>query len=249
MARARKVHTVRKLVSGYLERIHSDVFSEFPDELTELVSGEHGVYALYKGNRLYYVGLARNLRRRIRNHLKNRHEGKWDRFSLYLVRQVDHIRELESLHLRIASPVGNVTGGRLQQADDLSSVLKSEIRTAQERVLTELMRPDRKARRKLRTIRKRIGTHISGEKGLPELKPFIKGRMTLRGKSRGKTYRAHVRKSGRINFAGKLYDSPSSAAKAALGYPVNGWRFWRCQETVGHWVGLYTFREKSARKR
>jgi hypothetical protein len=46
----------RKLVSGYLERIHSKAFSKSPDELTELVSGEHGVYALYEGNLLYDVG-------------------------------------------------------------------------------------------------------------------------------------------------------------------------------------------------
>ena len=238
-----------KLVSGFLERIHSDVFSEFPDELTELVAGEHGVYALYKGNILYYVGLARNLRGRIKNHMKNRHEGKWDRFSLYLVRRVDHIKELESLLLRIANPVGNATGGRLTQADDLSSVLKSEIRKAQECVLTELMRPCGEARHKRPGKAQRVRHTASPKRGEGELKPFIRKGMTIRAKSKGRMFRAYVRAgSGRINFAGKLYDSPSAAGKAALGYPVNGWLFWRYKDRVGHWVGLYNLRRKSSRK-
>jgi type I restriction-modification system DNA methylase subunit len=33
----------------------------------------HGVYALYRGNRLYYVGLASNLRSRLNTHLRDRH--------------------------------------------------------------------------------------------------------------------------------------------------------------------------------
>ena len=47
----------RELVLGYLERISSRAFSDFPDELTDLAGNQHGVYALYKGDRLYYVGL------------------------------------------------------------------------------------------------------------------------------------------------------------------------------------------------
>ncbi len=30
-----------------------------------------------------------------------------------------------------------------------------------------------------------------------------------------------------VEFEGVRYPSPSAAGKAAAGYPVNGWRFWR----------------------
>ena len=47
---ARKKRTVQgpqQLVLGYLERISSKVFSDFPKQLTGLVGRKHGVYALY----------------------------------------------------------------------------------------------------------------------------------------------------------------------------------------------------------
>ena len=34
-----------------------------------------------------------------------------------------------------------------------------------------------------------------------------------------------------VEFDGARYPSPSAAGKAAAGYPVNGWRFWRIAET------------------
>lgn len=59
MAKKRvKKRKAGRLVQGYLERTSSKVFSAFPKQITDLISGQHGVYALYKKNRLYYVGLA-----------------------------------------------------------------------------------------------------------------------------------------------------------------------------------------------
>lgn len=74
----RKSKPTRKaqpLVLGYLERVSSELFSDFPRQLTDLVGRKHGVYALYKGDRLYYVGLGTNLRNRIKHHLRDRHAG------------------------------------------------------------------------------------------------------------------------------------------------------------------------------
>ena len=101
-----KKRSSHALVLGFLERISSRAFEEFPRQITELIGKQHGIYALYKGDHLYYVGLATDLRKRIKHHRQDRHAGKWDRFSLYLVHKVDHIKELESLLLRIADPKG-----------------------------------------------------------------------------------------------------------------------------------------------
>ncbi len=72
------------LVLGHLERISSAAFDKYNQVITELVGGKNGIYALYRNNQLYYVGLATNLRQRINQHLKDRHAGKWNYFSLYL---------------------------------------------------------------------------------------------------------------------------------------------------------------------
>ena len=43
--------------------------------------GYAGIYALYNGSKLYYVGLTKNLFGRIRWHLKDRHAKRWDNLS------------------------------------------------------------------------------------------------------------------------------------------------------------------------
>jgi hypothetical protein len=65
------------------------------------VRRRQGVYALYRRKKTYYVGLASNLRSRLVHHLKDRHGDSWDRFSGYFTIGDTHLKELESLNLRI----------------------------------------------------------------------------------------------------------------------------------------------------
>ena len=44
--------------------------------------GYAGIYALYHGSKLYYVGLTKNLFGRVRWHLRDRHARKWDSFVI-----------------------------------------------------------------------------------------------------------------------------------------------------------------------
>lgn len=46
---------------------------------------------------------------------------------------------------------------------------------------------------------------------------------------KGKEYQAEVR-GGQIALDGKKYKSPSGAAMAITGSPVNGWRFWQVKK-------------------
>jgi predicted CopG family antitoxin len=47
------------------------------------------------------------------------------------------------------------------------------------------------------------------------------------------SYKGQVRtgrvENGALSFNGQRYDSPSAAAVAVTGSPVNGWRFWECR--------------------
>lgn len=116
MARRKKKDTI---VHQYLERISGCVLDDYPGVIRRMFHGRSGVYALYKGDRLYYVGLANNLINRVKHHLKDRHRRKWDRFSVYITTGYEHIKPLESLVLRVTSPPGNHVSGRLVGAQNL----------------------------------------------------------------------------------------------------------------------------------
>lgn len=184
-------HIPRKLVVGYLERISSSAFSDFPRQLTTLIGDQHGVYALYKGDRLYYVGLASNLRSRIKHHLRDRHSGKWSSFSLYLVRRAGHLHELESLMVRIADPRGNKSVGRLRHAADLKSELQSRVKAAQARQMDELLgviAGDEEKRRP--KPRRKAGSRRPPRRRAATLAPYVHTRFRIRAIRKGKRYEA-----------------------------------------------------------
>jgi RAMA domain-containing protein len=222
------------LVREYLERVDGSILKEYRATVKQLIHRHGGVYALYKGDRLYYAGLAGNLMGRVNTHLKDRHARKWDRFSVYLTSSDDHIRPLEALLLRIADPDGNRVQGRLRGAKDLG------------RTLSNLM-SDSDANRRARLIggrfaRRRRRANLSAVEGSLGLSGLLDRRMRLIATYKGQEYRASLLKTGRIRYDGKLYDSPSLAAKAIVGRPVSGWRFWRYRKGRANWVRLEEIR-------
>ncbi len=222
--------TARPLVGGFLERISVKAFDKYHREITDLVRTQHGVYALYKHDRLYYVGLAVNLRRRIKQHLRDKHAGRWNRFSLYLVRKVDHIKEIESLLLRIANPAGNKRGGRLRKATNLERRLRRMMEQSQRAELDEIFvkRPGKQVKIKPAARPRRAKT-VAGPNASRPLKGIVGGKR-IYGTCKGREFKAVVYRNGRIKFDGQFYDSPSAAAVAACQRPTNGWTFWRVRK-------------------
>jgi len=131
MRKKKSKRSSRPIVVGHLEKISSGVFERYPEQITGLTEGTQGVYALYRRQKLYYIGLASDLKRRIKWHLKDKHKGKWDRFSLYIIRKTDHIREVESVVVRIAEPSGNQQRGRLGGSKNLVRKLGAAIKERQ----------------------------------------------------------------------------------------------------------------------
>ncbi len=83
-----------------------------------------GVYALYKGKQLYYVGLASNLYWRLLGHTKNKHKDKWDSFAIFRINRVRYLKDIETLLLRVADPPGNSVSGHLHRDADLTGVMR-----------------------------------------------------------------------------------------------------------------------------
>jgi predicted GIY-YIG superfamily endonuclease len=216
------------LVVQHLEAVHSRLFEEHKDVLREFLKGRHGVYALYKGDRLYYVGLASSLRSRLRHHLKDRHAGRWDHFSVYVTSTDDHLRELEALALRIASPKGNKSRTKFARSQDLKKYFRRRIAEHQRHDLDDLF------------------SHVdnsesSDDKGRnPTLASLIKGRLAIRMEYKKKMFRATVRSDGKIRFKGRKFTSPSVAAYriSRSGHSMNGWFWWKYERSPGEWVYL-----------
>jgi len=137
MAIKKKSKTV---VIGHLEKVSRGIFDKYQKQIAKMIKGRHGVYALYRHNKLYYIGLAGNLRNRIKTHLKDKHGSSWNYFSLYIFKSESHIRELEALLLRIAYPEGNRQRGKLKGSNDLQPILKQQVKDQQIKELEDLFK-------------------------------------------------------------------------------------------------------------
>lgn len=222
----RKAH----LVVQHVERMPRRILEEHPDVVREYVKGKRGVYALFKGTRLYYVGLASNLRSRLKAHVRDRHAGAWDFFSMYLTETDEHLRELEALVLRITMPRGNRSRTKFARSQDLRRYFRRVIAASQRKELEDLFgasAPPRLA----------AGSRRRG-RGEPGLAAFMNTRTPIRFTYKSRTYKATVRPDGTIRFRGKEFNSPSLAASAVTHRPMNGWECWRYEAAPGKWVHL-----------
>jgi len=239
-----------RLVIQHLEGTKGAALDEYPKVIREFIRGKNGVYALYKKDRLYYVGLAKNLRSRLRHHLNDRHAGKWDRFSIYLTETDEHLKELESLVLRIAEPRGNKVAGKFIGSEDLKRKFKRRLKESWSRKfedLTDWAEPEPQRRPK------------RFKAGVNELAKYVTKRFHIRLRHKGKQYVAHVLTDGRIAFARESpvtsavrkvkYPSPSAAAAAVTGHSMNGWAVWHFWSTMGELVSLDALRTGKAKPR
>jgi hypothetical protein len=221
------------LVSEYLENISGNALADRQAFFKASVHKRNGVYALYRRNKLYYVGLAVNMQGRIKDHLKDRHGGLWDRFSMYLTKGDDHIRELESLLLRIVSPPGNRQIGRFKGAKNLGKDLRRWIRWEAKESEIDVFGARRKPR---------PGQHLYNSR---PLRGKVVRTTALYARLRGRDYHARILVNGAILYAKKRYDHPTEAAMVAIKRrrKINGWWFWKYERTPGDWVRLRELRD------
>lgn len=226
------------LVCEHLEHISRKALEKYQTIIRNYVRSRHGVYALYKRDKLYYVGLASDLQWRLQNHLKNRHQNGWDSFSVYITIGDKHLKELESLLLRVIEPKGNKQSGKFVKSVNLKRRFRRDIKAQQHQELEMLIGGKS-------GLRGRIRVRLQEMPNAVELAKHMNGRGPLRLKAvyKGKTLHARVRRDGRIRFGGKLYKSPSGAGCVAVGHACNGWHFWKFERAPGDWVRLYKLKD------
>jgi hypothetical protein len=225
------------LVCQHLEHISVRALDEYQNIIRAYVRQQEGVYALYRKRRLYYVGLASDLKWRLGAHLKDRHKEQWDSFSVYLTGNNRHVKELESLMLRVIlpTPKGNKQSGKLPMSENLLRRFKRDVKEFQKRELGALLGL----------------TPKQAEQTLDKVDNLLAKCVQRTGKSlqlravyKGKTYRAFVRKDGTIRYKNRKYGSPSAAGKVVIQRACNGWAFWRYQSAPGQWLRLSSLRNK-----
>ena len=235
MARRREA-----LVTQHLENVSREVLERYQQIAHGFIRGRHGVYALYRRGKLYYVGLATNLRGRLKSHLRDRHGESWDRFSVYLTIGDQHMRELEALMLRISKPSGNKVKGRFAKSEDIRRRFRRAIRQvhrAEERALfTTVEKAAKPVVAKAVQADRRPGRRSA-------LARYLSAPTKIRVRYKGTLYRAVIRRDGSILLAGKRYLSPSLAGESICGHACNGWVFWQYERSPGDWVLLRHLRD------
>jgi hypothetical protein len=212
----------RQLVLEYLEDLSGEILDQ-TSVVENFVAKRPGIYALYQHGSLYYVGLATNLRTRLKHHQKDRHQGKWDRFSVYITSSDEHLKDLESLLLRVTKkPHGNRQNGKFQAATNRNSALKQIFKTHQNKKLNEVFNILDK----------------TSEKGKLSSTPSTRtGPFALRGYHKGQIIKALLKKNAAVKIGSREFSSLSAAASHVTGHPTNGRWFWHIK-VDGDWVRL-----------
>jgi len=115
------------LIKHLLENVKKESLQLISKELREVFRKKSGIYALYRGDRLVYVGLTTNLYWRVQGHTKSKRL-IWDNFSIFIVKNLKYLRDLETGIVRIARPKGNRIEGRVPDHHFLKRILKFKVK-------------------------------------------------------------------------------------------------------------------------
>lgn len=140
----RRATTKGALIKGMTRHLPSEILDNpiFRKKLQELMRGYAGIYALYDGERPYYVGLTTNLFGRVNHHLRDRHKGEWDHFVIFRIKKVDYLKDIETLITRLMPWPGNRVRGNVPRDGDINRILRQ--------ILSEHTREIREIRKVLR---------------------------------------------------------------------------------------------------
>lgn len=117
-----------RLVKGYLPPTSRKFLGvEFlKKEIKKMLEGNTGLYVLYKGDELYYVGITdRDLFWRLYQHTIDKHKSKWDKFSVFIVGKGKYLKDIETMAHLISNPPANVWKGRFKEHYKYDNTIKS----------------------------------------------------------------------------------------------------------------------------
>ena len=234
-------YCMKKIFTQKIEDFGKTILVEkrYKKIIKEHIGTKHGIYALYdKNGKLYYIGRALKISGRLKSHLfKNKHKGKWSRFSVYLTKEKEYNKSIEDVLISITKPKppGNTNKPlRIEKLNRLiSKNMKKIDKENRENISGKSRLNGRKNKLKIRNKK------ASKKNNTPSFKnPFGRDKV-LKKTYKNKLYKAIWLKSGWIKYKNKIYSSPTGAAKMASGRStINGKNFWRVQDNKGKWIQI-----------
>jgi hypothetical protein len=121
----KKSSTKGALVKGVSRMVPIAVINSkiFEEHLPQLMKKYAGVYVLYSGKKVQYVGLTKDLLGRLRNHLKDKLKGKWDHFTVFRIARVRYLKDLETLLQYVTLPAENIPEGKFPRDANFNKIL------------------------------------------------------------------------------------------------------------------------------
>ena len=130
MARKREKKKRGNLIKHYLQEVKSTSFGAIGPQIKKILRGQPGIYALYKRDKLYYVGLASDLYWRLKNHTWNRHKNKWDKFTAFIIAKGRYLKDIETMLHTISEPPANVWKGKFKHHYEYDKKIRSMVKDA-----------------------------------------------------------------------------------------------------------------------
>ena len=192
-----------QMIVYQLHRASIDILLEYEKVLINKIGDKGGIYVLYKGKNIYYIGKATKLKQRIKQHFNDKHKDQWDAFSLYVVSDNKFIPELERILIALIKPSGNSLFYQ-REIKRSENELKEAIRSIRDEYLDKL---------------------FPSGKEVNKSTPF-KSKL-LKRTFKGKKYTALLQKDGTVIYNNKKYPSLTAVAKQITKYDrVSGPLFW-----------------------
>jgi len=191
-----------KMIPYQLHKASIDVLLEYEKALIDKIGDNGGIYVLYKGKKIYYIGKAIKLKQRIKQHFTDKHKNKWDHFSLYVVSDKKFIPQLERVLISMIKPSGNNLFYQ-REIKRAEKELKKAISDLMQKHIDCLFYKEepRKNKTKYKIIKKAY---------------------------KGKVYTAILNRDGTVKYKNKIYPSLTAAAKQICKYKsISGPRFWK----------------------
>lgn len=160
MKRDRNIKPKRgSLILYSLDGIKKESFEVIKRELRSTLKGNAGVYALYRDDKLVRVGISRDIYGRLKHHSEDKRI-KWNNASLFILRKIKYLLDLETAIVRIAKPKYNNQRGRVKDEYYLKRLLKKRVRQKQKNLNEKQRMKDReskKIQKEINKIRKVVG--------------------------------------------------------------------------------------------
>ncbi len=78
--------------------------------------------------------MTKNLLGRIKQHLKDRHAGKWDNFIIFIIKKVHYLKDIETLIQHIVDAPGNRAKGKVPKDANINRLLRDVLKEQEKRI-------------------------------------------------------------------------------------------------------------------